>query len=641
MQRWMLSATMAAVLTACGQVEVPNGEPKGKTEAPVSEVAFESPSVTEADRTSRAAPYVLANGALGAQIAPDGAFVALSSSKSGERQLYVMQPDGSSLEQVTDGAGISFFDILPSGDILYGSDNDGDERENYFLYDVSTKSSRLILPATEKGFRSYGASNGKQIAYASTERNGLDFDIYLMDLKNGEPQMVYEGRYGNFVEAIDPGTGNLIISETVGEDADKLFALDVKSGERRVLSDPTPRANHTDAGIFVGEKGFVLMASNKGQEFASLQSALSDPRYNLVPVNEGHTGADIDSIACFRSSSSALYTVNRDGYSDLYERGNDEPLKGLPRGVYRADCGGKKMVVHVSGPDIPGDIFISNDEGGFDRIYTSDYGTLDKASLVAPDSIRMPARDGVDVQGLLYMPTTSDTSKPPVVFMVHGGPTAQARPRYNATVQYLVSRGIAVFQTNVRGSTGFGRTYTTLDDRRKRLDSIRDLVDMLESSELAARVDTERAAVMGGSYGGYAVNAVLSEYPDAFVAGVSLYGVADWVTALEVASPALKAADLIEYGNIEDPEWREFYTKESPIRNADKIKVPVLFSHGAMDPRIDIAETETMVRALRANGIDAPFIRMPDEGHGWRKLDNQLYYQRRQAEFLEEVLGIE
>jgi len=155
------------------------------------------------------------------------------------------------------------------------------------------------------------------------------------------------------------------------------------------------------------------------------------------------------------------------------------------------------------------------------------------------------------------------------------------------------------------------------------------------------RVDTDRAAVVGGSYGGYAVNAVLSEYPDAFVAGVSLYSVADWVTALEVASPALKASDLIEYGNIEDPEWREFYTKQSPIRNADKIKVPVLFSHGAMDPRIDIAETETMVRAVRANGIEAPYIRIPDEGHGWRKLDNRLFYERRQAEFLEKVLGVE
>jgi len=136
------------------------------------------------------------------------------------------------------------------------------------------------------------------------------------------------------------------------------------------------------------------------------------------------------------------------------------------------------------------------------------------------------------------------------------------------------------------------------------------------------------------------VNAVLAAYPDAFKAGVSLFGVADWITALEVASPALKASDLIEYGDISEPEWRQFYKENSPIRQADRIKVPVLFSHGVMDPRIDIAETETMVRALRKNDIAAPFIRIPDEGHGWRKLSNQLFYNRRQAEFLLDQLEV-
>lgn len=199
---------------------------------------------------------------------------------------------------------------------------------------------------------------------------------------------------------------------------------------------------------------------------------------------------------------------------------------------------------------------------------------------------------------------------------------------------------MAVFEPNVRGSTGFGHGYVTLDDREKRLDSIRDLVDMRAHLEADGRVDASRAAVVGGSYGGYAVNAVLANFPGEFIAGVSLFGVADWVTALEVASPALKASDRIEYGDIREPQWQEFYRLNSPIRQADRITAPVLFSHGVMDPRIDIAETETMVRALRGNGVEAPFIRMPDEGHGWRKLSNQLFYFRRQADFLEEKLAL-
>lgn len=641
MRKWILSAAGACILASCGEADAPKNDMNSAAEIVVSKVAFEAPSVTEADRTSRAAPYVLANGAQRAQIAPDGTFIALSSSQSGESQLYVMQPDGSGLKQVTEGAGISFFDILPTGDILYGADNDGDERENYFLYDAKAQASKLILPATEKGFRSYGGASGdgKSIAFASTERNGLDFDIYLMDLASGAPERVYDGKYGNFVQAVNSNASQLIITETVGEDSDKLFVLDTKSGERRLLSDPTPRANHTDAGVeFMGDDRLRL-ATNVGREFA----ALTD-----VDVTTGEmttiyqTEADVDQMKMCGKKS--FFTINRDGFSGLFELTGSNPVRrtGLPSGVYTFDCTDTKSVIRVSGPDRPGDVYLLDLESGrLTQVFESKIGILDASKLIAPTSVRMPARDGVEVQGLLYMPEAKTGEKPPVVFMVHGGPTAQARPSYNATAQYLVSRGIAVFQTNVRGSTGFGRTYTTLDDRRKRLDSIRDLVDMLDGLKADGRVDTDRAAVMGGSYGGYAVNAVLSEYPDAFVAGVSLFGVADWVTALEVASPALKAADLIEYGNIEEPEWREFYTKKSPIRNADKIKVPVLFSHGAMDPRIDIAETETMVRALRANGIEAPFIRMPDEGHGWRKLDNQLYYQRRQAEFLEEVLGVQ
>ena len=197
-----------------------------------------------------------------------------------------------------------------------------------------------------------------------------------------------------------------------------------------------------------------------------------------------------------------------------------------------------------------------------------------------------------------------------------------------------------MFKPNVRGSTGFGRTYVKLDDQKQRLDSVRDLVDMLDFFKTDGRVDAFRAAVSGGSYGGYMVNAVLANYPSAFAAGVSRYGVADWVTALQVASPALKASDRIEYGDIRDPKWRAFYTVNSPIRQADKIRVPVLYSHGVMDPRIDIYETEVMVRTLRANGIEAPYIKVPDEGHGWRKLGNRLFYYRRQAEFLEAHLGI-
>ena len=274
--------------------------------------------------------------------------------------------------------------------------------------------------------------------------------------------------------------------------------------------------------------------------------------------------------------------------------------------------------------------------------FSSNLAGLDQSKLIRPQVVRYKARDGVELQGLLYLPEGAGTGEdaPPVLFSVHGGPSGQSSATFDPVAQYHVGRGVAVFEPNVRGSSGLGRTYLKLDDREKRLDSVRDLVDLKNALAADGLIDGDRAAVMGGSYGGYAVNAVLAEYPGVFAAGVSLFGVADWITALEVASPALKASDRIEYGDISEERWREFYRVNSPIRKADQITVPVLYSHGVQDPRIDIYETEVMVKTLRANGVEAPFIRIPDEGHGWRKLSNRLFYFRKQAEFVEEKLGL-
>jgi dipeptidyl aminopeptidase/acylaminoacyl peptidase len=319
----------------------------------------------------------------------------------------------------------------------------------------------------------------------------------------------------------------------------------------------------------------------------------------------------------------------------------------LPDGVYSLSCprGSAIAAVVVNGFATPGELRLWNLANGTAPVrFAPNLAGLDAERMVRPESVRMKARDGVTLQGLLYLPrddARQGDGAPPVVFDVHGGPTAQAVASFNGPVQYLLNRGIAVFRPNIRGSTGFGHTYATLDDREKRLDSIRDLVDMLAFFRDDGRVDADRAIVRGGSYGGYAVNAVLANHPDAFLAGVSLFGVADWVTALEVASPALKASDIIEYGDIREERWQQFYGKYSPIRQADRITVPVLYSHGVNDQRVDIYETEAMVRTLRGNGIEAPYIRFRDEGHGWRKLANRLFYYRREAEFLEGQFGLD
>ncbi|MBL4853358.1 MAG: S9 family peptidase [Robiginitomaculum sp.] len=597
------------------------------------------------------ARYLLARGAGSTSISPDGTLVAYNSTSTGQPQLYVISKSGGAARQLTFGNGITFFRWSPNGKaLIYGADNNGNEQEGYYIITADGLSERELLPAAKNGFRVFGgfSGDGNVIAYASTERNGLDFDLYVADTDTGTSRLIYEGKYGFFVNAVSPDGSKLVVSETVGEDADNLYLLDVSNGELATISKPESRANHTGEGV-VWQKGGTefYFATNKDREFTALS------KYNLDSEQIEtlyETNADIEGITlCGTNSDLIAFTKNEDGFDSLYTYslldGKTSVSSIVPQGVYSLSCaaGTDDMIVRITAWNRPSDVFHVNlQTHELAKLYASNYAGLSADNFVKPISVRMPARDGVMLQGLLYMPKSSlaDTGLPPVIFEVHGGPTAQARPSYNGPLQYLVGNGIAVFQTNVRGSTGFGRTYTKLDDKEKRLDSVRDLIDMLAYLKTDGRVDTARAAVSGGSYGGYVVNAVLAAYPDAFAAGVSRYSVADWVTALEVASPALKASDIIEYGDINDPYWRAFYTKNSPIRQADQIKVPVLFSHGVMDPRIDISETETMVRAVRANGVDVTYIRIPDEGHGWRKTKNRLYYYKRQAEFLEKHLGI-
>lgn len=614
----------------------------------------EAVSVGEAgDDPADIGRYLLASGASAARISPDGSHIAMRYSVTGEPQLWVVPTSGGQMQQLTFGNGITFFRWTPDSQwLLYGADNDGNEQESYALIRADGQQERIVLPPVSGGFRSFGdfSVDGSTVYFASTERNGLDFDIYRANLATGMSTLLYEGSYANYARSLSPNGRYLVVTETVGEDSDNLYLLDTESLELAVVSQPESRANHSDGGFaWSPDSSSFYLATNLDREFTALMRYdLGTQRFQLIEASD----YDIGNVSlCGANDKYLAWTVNEDGFEKLNYRsvsgGSVQTVSGLPEGDYSLSCADRSamMAIRTNGWRTPGDIHTFDFSAGqLTRTFASNMAGLDADRLIRPESVRMPARDGVMLQGLLYLPDEDSyqgTGAPPVIFEVHGGPTAQSRPTFDPVVQYHVDRGVAVFEPNVRGSTGFGRTYVTLDDRTRRLDSVRDLVDILDFFRADGRVDVDRAAVSGGSYGGYMVNAVLAAYPDSFKAGVSRYGVADWVTALEVASPALKASDRIEYGDINLPQWRSFYEVNSPIAQADRIEVPVLYSHGEMDPRIDIAESETMVKALRDKGIDAPFIRIPDEGHGWRKLSNRLFYYRRQAEFIESVLGSE
>lgn len=260
--------------------------------------------------------------------------------------------------------------------------------------------------------------------------------------------------------------------------------------------------------------------------------------------------------------------------------------------------------------------------------------------MVVPTHHSFESLDGLTIHGLLYMPRNVPAGeRPPVLLGVHGGPTVQALPAFDPAHQYLLARGIAVFDLNYRGSTGYGRTYARLNDRRLRENELLDLEAAVRWLIEHPEVDGTRTAIMGGSYGGYLTMAGLTRLPDLFRSGVAFVGVSDWVTALEGASPQLQASDRIEYGDINDPDDRAFFRQISPIEHVEGIRAPVMVLHGANDPRDPVEESDQFVRAIRELGGEVEYLRFPDEGHSIRRLDNRIIAYRRIAAFLEQTLA--
>ena len=587
--------------------------------------------------------YLMARGALRTGISPDGKTIAFSDRVTGEPQLWVVSAEGGWPTQLTFGAGIRLFWWSPVGDsILVSRDTDGDEREGYYLLSTDGTQEMEVLPPSS-AFRSFGMfdDDGSRILFASTERNGRDFDLYVTDLTSGETNMVYEGSFGFYARAWQPGGDLVIVDEVRGEGTNDTHLLDLSTGEMRRLFHPESPAFHGSYRWLPDGSGFYMVSSN-GRDFQGLARVdLGAESVDFLITPE----ADVGDVELTGDGRYMAWTENHDGYSRVKVRdlktGKDLPTADLPDGVYSIEFarGAPQLMVRVTGPALPGDVFVWNvARGAVNRAVESSLAGLDPETFVVPESLRYPAQDGLELQGFLYRPNDA-AGDVPVVVRVHGGPTGQSRPSFRNQVQYLVNNGIAVFDVNVRGSTGFGLRYASLDNQEKRLDSVRDLVDTVEFLKTLPGIDGDSAAVMGGSYGGYMVNAVLGSHPGVFVAGASFVGVSDWVRALEEASPALKASDRIEYGDIREERWQEFYANNSPINNADKINVPLLVQHGANDPRDPVTESDRIVKTVRENGGEVTYLRFPDEGHSVTKQPNRVAFNRALMGFLEKHLA--
>lgn len=579
---------------------------------------------------------------------PDGSRLAFRSTITGEPQLWVVDAAGGWPQQLTFGESVTFHQWSPAGDwIVYGTDRGGDEREGFFLIDPEGTEERQLLAPSE-AFREFGgfSADGRRIVYSTTERNGLDFDIHVIDVESGDHREIFRGRMGLYAVSWRPDGSAVLLTEARGEAANDVYLLDVESGRLDTLFAPEDPAAYGSFGWVPDGSGFYL-TTNHDREFSGLAHydlASTELEYIETPQN------DIEEASLSRDGRLLAWITNEGGYSVLRVRdlssGEDiwDRSEELPPGIYSLEWADAAPVaaIYVTGPQVPGDIWSWDAwSGSLYRATESAAAGIDLSRMVIPEHRSFTARDGETLHGLLYLPGDAGPgSLPPVLLSVHGGPTAQARPSFDPLDQYLLTRGIAIFDLNYRGSTGYGKRFTRLDNRRLRANQVYDMADAVEWLGQRGLADATRAAVIGGSYGGYMTLAALTQLPDRFDGGVSFVGVSNWVSALEGASPQLKASDRIEYGDIDDPEDREFFRQISPITHVDQVRSPVMVIHGANDPRDPVTESDQFVRAVREGGGEVEYLRFPDEGHGIRKLENRIIAYRRVAGFLKRVLSL-
>ena len=587
------------------------------------------------------ARYLKIRAAYGASWSPDGRRLSFLTDITGVPQVWEVpadsSPEGGWPEQLT------FYEERISGaeysptenKLLFSMDAGGNERAQIFVQENGVATDLTGDP--EAIHYSGGFSpDGSRISYTATRRNGTDFDVFVQDL-DGEPETVWEVSGYHTISSWSPDGSSLIVSRHHSNLNNDLYRLDLASGEATHLTPHEGEARFSGARVTLDSSSMYLATDRDGDFMRLARLDLSTLELEYLTPDDW----DVEEVELSRDGAYLIATRNVDGYTDFLlfnGRGRRLPEPRMPEGIlggFEFSPDGKRLSFTLTGPDRNPDVWtVDLPEGEPRRVTRSSTAGIPRSTFRRPEVVRYPTFDGRQIPALLHTPGTPNADNAPVVINVHGGPEAQARPMFGPVTQYLLGRGYAILAPNVRGSTGYGKDFTHLDDVEKRMDSVKDLAHAV--TWLRER-GHERVAVMGGSYGGFMVLAALTEYPDLWTAGVDIVGIANMVTFLENTGSYRRALREPEYGSLE--KNREFLESISPIHKAESITAPLMVIHGKNDPRVPVGEAEQIVDRVQKNGGAVEYLLYEDEGHGLAKLKNRLDAYPKIAAFLDRYLA--
>lgn len=637
--KWSLTLVLCVALAACSPAQESITESEQQTTAADSQASVDQYA---------AETFFATTTLFGSSLSHDNSEVLVTSDADGIFNVYSYPIAGGAPSQLTRStsdayAGISWF---PNDKrFLYSADQGGNELNHIYVRERDG-SVRDLTPGEQLKAAFLGWHEDQQSFFVMTnERDAANFDIYQYNVEDYSREMVFQNDAGWADMQVAPN-GQWVALAKVNSNKDTdvylLDLSDVNSDPLLVTDDREAVSNSIFS--FTHDSEHLIYGTNAHGEFVQAW------RYDIAAGEHSEEyAADWDVMFVYFSDQGSyqMVGVNRDASTELTildtETGEPIAMPSYPAGDLRGVNFSRDesvLAFYVNSDTSPSNLYTWQ-VGSEQLVQVTDAlnPAIDKGDLVSSQVVRFASFDGVEIPNILYRPhNASVTNKVPAVIYIHGGPGGQTRKGYNPMVQHLVNHGYAMLGINNRGSSGYGKTFYHLDDRRHGEDDLQDVVYAKKYLQSLPWVDADKIAVMGGSYGGYLTMAAMA-FTDEFDAGINIFGVTNWVRTLESIPPWWASFRQSLYDELGDPaEHAERLRRISPLFHAEQVQAPVLVVQGANDPRVLQVESDEMVAAIRENGVPVEYVLFDDEGHGFRIKENRIEAQEAYLTFLNKYL---
>jgi dipeptidyl aminopeptidase/acylaminoacyl peptidase len=520
-----------------------------------------------------------------------------------------------------------------SGDtFVFRKDTGGAEFYQIYRFDVKTGNSTLLTDGNSRNGPVTWSPKGNWIAFTSTRRNGKDTDIWVMDpLKPDSARMLTQNNESGWqVESWSPDKKTLLATRLISAEESEIFQFDTTSGARTALIPRTPQTLWDEPRFSPDGRGLYFLTT-ENSDFERLAWMDIDSK-KITRLTAG-INWDVESYDLSSDGRYLAYIVNQDARGVLHvmdtsSRKDIAIPSTMPAGTVTAikwHSNGHDLGFTVASSRTPLDVYsLDIRTGSTDRWTFSETGGVDTSGFRESEIIHWKSFDGLTISGLYYKPPPRFNGPRPVIIDIHGGPEGQARPGFLGSNNYLINElGVAMIYPNVRGSTGYGKKFLSLDNGVKREDSVKDIGTLLDWIATQPDLDANRVMVMGGSYGGYMTLASMTHFNDRLRCAIDVVGISNWISFLEHTEAYRRDLRRVEYGDEREPNMRDFLATISPITNAKRITKPMMIVAGKNDPRVPYTEGEQMTAAIRSNGGTVSYLLADDEGHGYAKKNNR------------------